>query len=592
MQNAVAFSDNDVITIAWSYGKKPEGCMGFAIYRINNQGKETTLPSHAVFAGETIKPGQTTAEFPVQKFYWKDPYARLVAEQTKNNQFRYKIVPLTGSPGNLEPMTSLPQILSNQVEISPVISAGISAYFNRGLISTQRVARALQGSASKSKLLPQLKDPNSPLRASLAGNMVEALTGFLARAESGGEIYAALYELNDPVLLPKLMGLGNRLHIILSNSAAKDPQTGVMTDANQPARDALEPAGCEKFNRIMPSGHIGHNKFLVYKDDAGKARAVLFGSTNWTFTGLCAQTNNTVVIEDDDLAARYLDYWQQLANDTTSADGVGKNLQGPNLRGWEKTGGDLKLSGGEAVESWFSPNTPKQRNRNAKSEACPMDMQQVIKKINGVKRAILFLAFYPGTPSIANWIADALLKNKKLFVRGCVTNKNAAGAFYYELKGASPPKAVKGVKTPISEDPRVFAAQAFDGRQIPAGWLKEILQAGFAIVHDKIVVIDPFDDDCAVITGSHNLGYQASYNNDENLAIISGNKKLAAAYATHVLDVYDHFSFRYQYNLTGGQGADPTLKSTPDEWLNKYFDASGHPINAQLGFWMSAVAGS
>src|ERR1035437_6842403 len=91
MQNAVAFSDNDVITIAWSYGKKPEGCMGFAIYRINNQGKETTLPSHAVFAGETIKPGQTTAEFPVQKFYWKDPYARLVAEQTKNNQFRYKI---------------------------------------------------------------------------------------------------------------------------------------------------------------------------------------------------------------------------------------------------------------------------------------------------------------------------------------------------------------------------------------------------------------------------------------------------------------------------------------------------------------------
>lgn len=45
-----------------------------------------------------------------------------------------------------------------------------------------------------------------------------------------------------------------------------------------------------------------------------------------------------------------------------------------------------------------------------------------------------------------------------------------------------------------------------------------------------------------VVKGSHNLGYQESYNNDENLLIIEGKKKLAMAYATHVLDVYDHFA--------------------------------------------------
>ena len=38
MQNAVAFANNDVITIAWSYGRKPAGCMGFTIYRIDNKG--------------------------------------------------------------------------------------------------------------------------------------------------------------------------------------------------------------------------------------------------------------------------------------------------------------------------------------------------------------------------------------------------------------------------------------------------------------------------------------------------------------------------------------------------------------------------
>jgi phosphatidylserine/phosphatidylglycerophosphate/cardiolipin synthase-like enzyme len=34
------------------------------------------------------------------------------------------------------------------------------------------------------------------------------------------------------------------------------------------------------------------------------------------------------------------------------------------------------------------------------------------------------------------------------------------------------------------------------------------------------VVVDPFSDNCVVVTGSHNLGFTASYNNDENMAII------------------------------------------------------------------------
>ena len=49
MPNAVAFADNDVVTIDWSYGTKPVGCMGFAIYRADDEGTETPLPSHATF---------------------------------------------------------------------------------------------------------------------------------------------------------------------------------------------------------------------------------------------------------------------------------------------------------------------------------------------------------------------------------------------------------------------------------------------------------------------------------------------------------------------------------------------------------------
>jgi phosphatidylserine/phosphatidylglycerophosphate/cardiolipin synthase-like enzyme len=175
-------------------------------------------------------------------------------------------------------------------------------------------------------------------------------------------------------------------------------------------------------------------------------------------------------------------------------------------------------------------------------------------------------------------------------VRGCVTNKSASEGFFYQLKGMTPPKKVEGAKRSVKQDPRVIGAEAFDGKIIPEGWMKEILKAGFAIIHDKIVVIDPFSDDCVVATGSHNLGYKASFNNDENLVLIKGNKKIAVAYATHVLDVYDHFAWRYMVKTRGAKGADQSLKDTPDEWLNQYFDAGGRIKTAQLKFWMQATS--
>ncbi len=590
MQNAVAFANNDVATIAWSYGQKPVGCMGFAIYRIDNKGKETPLPSHAVFKGFKIKPGQTTEEFPLQKFYWKDPYARLEAEKTGNRTFRYKVVPLEGKPGQLTPMTNLPHIISNETTISSEMSEGVNAFFNRGLISTQRVARAFKGGPSKDPLLKRVANAADPLRASLSGDMVEALTGFADRAKASGKIYAALYELGDEELIEKLEGLGERLEIVLSNSAVTDPATKKKSDGNEPARSRLaQTSRKKKLDRIMPANHIGHNKFLVYVDKSGTAKAVLFGSTNWTSPGLCTQTNNTLIIEDPNVANRYWSYWRQLAADTKAAKGDSKAMQGSKLRTWDASGKDFTLAGGESFESWFSPNTRKPRSSTAKNEKRPVDMAALVERIDRAQHAILFLAFYPGTPSVANWAALALRKNKGLFVRGCVTNKSASEGFYYELKGMTPPKKVKGVKTPVKQDPRVIGAEAFDGKIIPEGWQKEILNAGFAIIHDKIVVIDPFSDKCVVVTGSHNLGHKASFNNDENLAIIEGDKKLAVAYATHVLDVYDHFAWRYTVKRLGQKGADQSLKSTPDEWLDQYFDANGDIKTAQLKFWMQAT---
>ena len=625
MRNAVAFANNDVITIAWSYGTRPDGCMGFALYRIDADGKEAVLPSHAVFKGDQIKPGQTTDEFPVQKFYWKDPYARLVAEKTKSFTFRYKIVPLEGKPGKLIPMTSLPILTTNEVEITARCSPSLSAVFNRGLISTQHVSKALKGNLSKDEFVAKIGTPGNQLRNDLTGQTLDTLTGFLNRAKGSGHIYAALYELTDVELVKALVSLGKKLDIVMADIVAKPPGTdGSSKKAkaaskkntskkakagsqpeNQPAWEAISSSADESLYRRPPGGHIVHNKFLIYVDGKKQAQAVLTGSTNWTATGLCAQTNNVLVIDDSDVAQRYLDYWNKLKTDELAHAKNGKSFQAAPLRSFDGKRRDLTLDAKapkddpttpSTLTSYFSPNTPKQRSSKKTGELEPIDMKDLETRVKDANHAVLFLAFIPGTPSIVDFASAAQRAKKDLFVRGCVTSPDAAGEFYYTLRGSSPPKAKrvpkgqpKPPKVPIKQDPRVIAAAALDKADAPNGWVAELLKAGFAITHDKIVVIDPFADNCVVVTGSHNLGYQASYNNDENLVMIQGNKKLAAAYATHVLDVYDHFAWRWTLKRGGKPSDDSYLKSTPNEWLNWYFDDNGKIKTAQLKFWMQAT---
>ncbi len=89
-------------------------------------------------------------------------------------------------------------------------------------------------------------------------------------------------------------------------------------------------------------------------------------------------------------------------------------------------------------------------------------------------------------------------------------------------------------------------------------------------------------EDCVVVTGSHNQGYQASYNNDENLLIVRGHRPLALAYAAHVLDVYGHYRFRYQQQRSGDQAF--SALATDDTWQNKYFDAA-NPASKDAKVW-------
>ena len=225
---------------------------------------------------------------------------------------------------------------------------------------------------------------------------------------------------------------------------------------------------------------------------------------------------------------------------------------------------------GSNVRLWFSPNT-KAKSKPSKNATAPMDMTEVFAAIAGAQRAVLFLLFQPGSPSVFDAVLAAQKSKPHLFVRGAATDAKAVGKYNTDL-----------VHRP--GDPRVTVVAAAAITDQFAFWQKELLKvspAAHAIIHDKIVVIDPRSPNCVVITGSHNLGYRASYNNDENMLIIRGNQALAAAYAVHVMDVYDHYRFRYTVQ-TKKAGAWTGL--VPDDtWQDKYFDDAS--IKSEVEFW-------
>lgn len=591
---AVAFANNDMAVVAWTFGGKLQNCLGFAVYRIDvRAGTETCLPAMATFPNQQAVPGRTTADDPVQKFFWKDVYAQ------RGGTYKYKIVPMAGTPGGtLQPMPFGP-LVSNVIQLSPNFGA-MSAYFNRGILATQSTAHQLHSGKDiggmKNVLLGRIENQNDQLRKDLAGQMIEALTALPDEAHANGEdCYCALYEFEDQELIAHLAALKGNAHVILSNmpgTVGDDPGSKDKTNDTYAAqREQIKDAGADMIDRFMPSGHIGHNKFTLLV--GGQPKAVQFGSTNWTSRALCAQTNNSVIARSAKLAAAYMAYWDLLKADTGEPRGkAGATAeQGEPLRtadANDEKPAPVELEDGSAtIDIWFSPNTPAARGKNKADEEVPPDLAEVFSIIRGAQQAILFLAFQPGSPSIVEVIAEVEKAKPSLFIRGALTDAGAANRFYVGIKGAAPlpnDKRPKGAP-PMPEDYRVISAR---GVKDNVGlWENELNSAGHAVIHDKILVVDPFTDNCVVVTGSHNLGYAASYNNDENMAVIRGHRGLAEAYAAHVLDIYDHYAWRYWLEQKNYDAA-WTFLTPSDAWQDSYFDASNQVKSAELNFWLSA----
>jgi phosphatidylserine/phosphatidylglycerophosphate/cardiolipin synthase-like enzyme len=308
------------------------------------------------------------------------------------------------------------------------------------------------------------------------------------------------------------------------------------------------------------SAHIGHNKFAVLVNSGGTPIAVWTGSTNWTPTGLCAQSNNTLVVESESIAHAYLAYWQRLhADELPMPDPLSEPLasnQGQSLRTANAQPVSTTIDSGKThVELWYSPNTP--ATGTPKTRTVPPDLAFVFSLMKQAKQAIFFLVFNPGRSDPEgddiNTIVSAAINfgrlDPALTVFGAISDPTAMPGYQAPPRVRPPDKNAPHIPLPAIFTPEgvhnVLMIRAAAINDLVGDFERELLSAGHAIIHDKIVVIDPLSaDDCAVITGSHNLGFKASYANDENMLVLRGNQALALAYTVHVLDIYDHYKFR------------------------------------------------
>jgi phosphatidylserine/phosphatidylglycerophosphate/cardiolipin synthase-like enzyme len=335
--------------------------------------------------------------------------------------------------------------------------------------------------------------------------------------------------------------------------------------------------------------HIGHNKFVVDVAADGTPRAVLTGSTNWTSTGVAGQTNNALLVEDGKVARVFLDYWRELRKDALKvpkpfSKAMNDAQQGADFRAWNAASRSVDLGGGSSITAWFSPNTPQRKKPTSKTKKAPTppDLGYVYNLMRHAKEAILFLAFYPGQKGNDCIIGEVIrlgINDRSLLVSGAVSSAQAMPNYVAKTKDEEGEVIDEGDSpaTFDNENVSIVRASRIDDRRALGDFGYEQLTAKGAIgaiIHDKLVVIDPRSDDCHVILGSHNLGFKASYSNDENMLIVSGDRALAEAYAVHVLDVYDHYRFRAieaERRRSGKKGWSGFLE-TDDSWQDGYVE--------------------
>ncbi len=537
-----AISGSYVVMLAMdATDEAKSGLLGFAIQRTDRTENETDwLKGMRTFESVYPNPPEgsltSTHDHPIQDFLWSDFTAK------PEHDYLYRVVPVRGQPSALEYGTPVEVRIRTEREVTEVHSV----WFNRGVIGSQAYARKFHNQ-NPHQLRGEERDKAYKW---LSRGLFEAMCNFVRQAkdETFG-LRAAVYEFSyEPIIaeFKKAQELCGNVKIVYD---ARVRQAKGKPDPSAAQRVKLTRNMLRKYKllskdiaipRKATPNTIAHNKFIVLLK-ASRPVAVWTGSTNFTESGIFGQSNVGHVVRDPTVAAAFLEYWERLIKDpAVPALRAQNNRADPDLK---------KFPPPPGITPIFSP-----RQKNAAKK------------------------------SMLDWYANAMSKSRelmcftaafginKVFTAVLGTKSKADDSLRYlflEKWGVRKDLAAKTRDAIQRNFHNVAAVGGVIKGDVLHGWLQELLNplsSNVHFTHTKYMLIDPLGEDPVVVSGSANFSDASTFNNDENMLIIRGDKRSADIYLGEFMRLWQHYLFRTIVNAD----ASDHLESEPPGYLPNY----------------------
>lgn len=528
-----------------------KGLRGFAFHRkLNGAGEGKWLRSQKVFKSLVKDPKKlvdgkkqvfTTQDHPIQSFIWSD----YTAEPGKTYEFR--ILPMYGKPGASKSAAADELTISIKTEPEDDPN-GHGIWFNRGAIAGQFFANEFGNIKPSTQ---QLEDVTQPVTKWLSRGLVEACLAFINGIEAGEALRACVYEFTyKPVLNALKAAIDRGVDVRITYHA---------TDANDKAITAAElpkKVGNRRilYPRTVPK--IPHNKFMVRITD-GEPVAVWTGSTNFTPSGFLGQSNVGHLVRDVELARKYVKYWEAVSKDPDALTAKkASTLLTPHPE---------ELLPKKSVTALFSP-----RHRATM-------LQWYANRMMDATQTVMFTAAFGVNTKLVLPLAQ-----DRDFLRFVLMEKRPAKEVSDALRGdrdlVISYGAVLGQTSKFQDGKKQTVRISDFGLD---RWFEEEehyrKSGNIFFVHTKFLLIDPLSEDPLVCSGSANFSDNSLTQNDENMLLIRGNKRVADIYLTEFDRIFRHFYFRDVANDIELKGKDAEgafldeSDSGPKNWTNTYF---------------------
>lgn len=521
------FAVTGINTVSFAIAASPnsgKGLLGFSVQRsYPPSNKMRYVQGFKVFRSIVPKPKVdmqvSTFAHPIQAFVWDDFTA------APNQKYDYVFHPVRGIPKRLD-RSAAPIRITVQTE--KLYSAEEhDVFFNRGVASSQAYRRKF-GNKRPDKLPP---DQKAQALQWLSRDLDDAVLKFVDQAKKGDALRCCFYEFR---YLPVAQALQAAIERHVKVSIVIDAKKNALQFPRKDNLKMLRRAKIDLKHVILRDANptnIQHNKFIVLLRGAQKRPSEVWtGSTNLSDSGFAGQTNVGHWVRNNKTADQFNKYWELIATNPGSVKG------GPRSEAIKR-------------KAQYRKEVERQSQVPRSTKDIPGGITTIFSPRSDLKALNLYgemLSAGRGVSCIT--LAFGINKSFKALLKKH-TKQNRLVFMLLEKKD-QPNKESKAPFVAVNASNNVYKAWGSFIKNPVYRWAREIntkklkLSHHVSYIHCKFLLVNPLGADPIVVTGSANFSEASTKNNDENMLIIRGNRRVADIYFTEFNRLFNHYYFR------------------------------------------------